>query len=171
MQYQTIKKIFLVSSLFCASCFEASAKKNVSLMPSKKIEIGPNPYTKLGFVKGNYKKLSGTDNCLEGEYRLLRDPKTGQVFLKVNDNIFINHIDQKVVNSNDQNCIFTYFNSINDQNELDNTEIQSCTKPTNVSSIRNLKIKFSESNIKYVCTFRDPTKNIFSKTECELNLQ
>ncbi len=149
-----------------------SAKKATS----PKIEIpymniGDLDYKKLNFTKGVYKKVSGEENCIEGEYRLMRDPQTGRVFIKAGESVFINHLDQKVVNAQDRECVLSFFNLINESNELESTEIHSCSKPINISSIRNLKIKFEANKINYVFIFKDPTNNISTKTTCELSRQ
>lgn len=132
------------------------------------MNIGDLDYKKLNFTKGIYKKASGPENCIEGEYRLMRDPQTGRVFIRAGESIFINHLDQKVVNKQDKECVLSFFNTINENNELESTEIQSCSKPINISSIRTLKIKFETDKINYVFIFKDPIKNISHKTNCEL---
>lgn len=144
----------------------AGAKKNE--MPVVNTSIGPLPYQQLKFTRGVYKKVSGPENCIEGEYRLLKDPKTGRVFLKTEAGILIDNLDQKVVNTGERECFFSYFNVINADNELENTEVQSCKAPINVSNIRTLKIKFEGDTIKYVFIAKDPIKNTTKKTNCEL---
>jgi hypothetical protein len=145
--------------------------KNKNTMPVVNTAIGPLPYEKLNFVKGIYKKISGPDNCIESELRMLREPTTGRVFLKSDYGIFIDHLDQRVKNHGEKDCVFSYFNVINANNELENTEVQSCKEPMSVSNIRTLKIKFDENNIKYVFIAKDPIKNISQKTLCELERQ
>ncbi len=149
---------------------EALAAKKSS-MPIVDTAIGPLPYEKLNFVKGVYKKVSGPDNCIEGELRLLKEPKTGRVFLQSQFGIFIDHLDQRVKNFGERECIFSYFNVINDNNELENTEVQNCNEPLMISNIRTLKIKFEPDRIKYVFIAKDPTKNTSKKTMCELARQ
>lgn len=147
---------------------QARQKSKNNNMPVVNTPIGPLPYQQLNFSKGIYKKVSGPDNCIEGEYRMLKDPISGRVFLKTSSGIFIDHIDQRVVNKGEQDCVLSYFNVINENNELENTEVQSCKAPVLVSNIRTLKIKFEPEAIKYVFIVKDPLKNTTTKTNCEL---
>ncbi len=165
-KFMRLNIIFLILVFMYSNSF---AKKN----PANKVEIpnlsiGNLEYLKLKVSKGIYKKETGPDNCIEGEYRLMKDPKSGRVFLMADGQIFINHLDQKVVNAGDNECFFSYFNTINELNELESTEIQSCSQPINISSIRTLKIKFEPEKIQYVFIFKDPVNNTTKKTTCEL---
>jgi hypothetical protein len=161
---------YIFFTLFVFSFFvlskEIHAKKNE--MPVVNTTIGPLPYQQLNFSRGVYKKTAGPENCIEGEYRLLKDPKSGRVFLKTEQGILIDNLDQKVVNAGERDCVFSYFNVINSNNELESTEVQSCKSPINVSNIRTLKIKFDSESINYVFIAKDPIKNTTKKTNCEL---
>lgn len=157
--------------LICFFGTQTTRAQGRAEMPLVNTAIGPLPYEKLNFVKGIYKKISGPDNCIEGELRMLKEPKTGRVFLKSDYGVFIDHLDQRVKNHGEKGCVFSYFNVINANNELENTEVQSCNEPMTVSNIRTLKIKFDENKIKYVFIAKDPIKNISQKTLCELERQ
>lgn len=166
--------LMILSSAFFFNSAEAkrnSSRSKKSNLEIPNISIGALDYRKLNFSKGVYKKINGPDHCLEGEYRLMRDPQTGRVFIRVSDQIFINHLDQKVINTQDRDCVLSYFNTINANNELESTEIHSCPTPINVSTMRTLKIKFEPDKINYVFIFKDPTKGTSQKTNCELQKQ
>lgn len=163
--------LFIQITMFCLIATQTTLAQRRSEMPVINTSIGPLPYEKLNFVKGVYKKISGPENCIEGELRMLKEPQTGRVFLKSEKGIFIDHLDQRVKNHGEKGCVFSYFNVINANNELENTEVQSCNEPMTVSNIRTLKIKFDENKIKYVFIAKDPIKNISQKTLCELERQ
>ncbi len=156
------------STVFCNSVF-AEPPKNPPLAIDMK--VGPLPYEVLNFNKGIYKKTFGPDNCIEGEYRMLKEPKTGRVFLRTSKGVLVDHLDQRVKNRIEKDCSFIYFNLINGKNELESTEIQSCKEPLLVSNIRTLKVKFEDNKIHYVFIAKDPLKETSKKTNCELERQ
>lgn len=163
---------YLISLCFLQPAFTEALIKTpiIDKNIDKKLDknVGPLPYEILNFKRGIYKKTMGPDHCIEGEYRLLKDPKTGRVFLNTPKGVLIDYMDQRVKNSTEKECSYTYFNLINDSNEFESTEVQSCTEPLLVSNIRTLKVKFEDNKIQYVFIAKDPLKNTSKKTNCEL---
>lgn len=163
-------KPFLLISLNIFFILAPKAQAQRHQMPVVNTSIGDLDYKSLNFKSGVYKKISGSENCLEGEFFMRRDAKTGRVFIGTEKGIFADHIDQKVKNYDENNCVMTYFNVLNDKGELENTEVQSCTTPK-ISNIRTLKVKFDETSIKYIITTNDPLKKVTHKTACVLQLE
>lgn len=163
----------IVSAMFIEDSSAATRRRKSlkNAMPLVDTTIGPFPYETLNFTRGNYKKTSGPENCIEGEYRMLRDPKTGRVYLRTEKGVLVDHLDQRVKNHGERDCIMSYFNTINKDLELESTEVQSCSEPISVSNIRTLKIKFEPNLIKYILTAKDPLKKTSKETKCELERQ